>query len=71
MARFSISLSDFYDDRLAALAKLRGVNKATLAGQLLAEAIKLTYREDTPELEAMAKQLEIDVADISKLKDSE
>lgn len=68
MARFSISLSSFYDDRLLALAKLRGINKATLAGQLLTEAIKQAYREDTPELQAMADALEIDITDIPKVK---
>ena len=68
MARFSVSLSDFYDDRLAALAKLRGVNKATLAGHLLTEAIKQTYREDTPELQAMADLLGIDITEIPKIK---
>lgn len=72
MARFSISLSKFYDDRLAALAKLRGINKATLAGQLLTEAIKQTYREDEPELQAMADLLGIAVEEIPlKAKDAD
>lgn len=63
-ARFSISLSDFYDERLAALAKLRGVNKATLAGHLLTEAIKQTYREDQPELEALANLLGVEINEL-------
>ena len=70
MARFSVSLSDFYDQRLATLARLRGINKATLAGQLLTEAIKQAYRKDRPELQALADLLGVQIDEIP-LKDAD
>lgn len=40
MARFTISIPDWYEQALDRLAKLRGINRATLAGQYLIDQIR-------------------------------
>lgn len=59
MARFGVSLPDWYHRKLVLWAKLKGTNRATLAGNILQSRIEANWEGVERELEAIAKHQNI------------
>ncbi|WP_416671563.1 hypothetical protein [Egbenema bharatensis] len=55
MARFSVSLPDWYYRKLLLWAKLKGTNRATLSSNIIQSRIEANWNEIERELEAIAK----------------
>ncbi len=55
MARFTISLPDWYYRKLLLWAKLKGTNRATLTANIVQSRIEANWADIERELEAIAK----------------
>ena len=56
MIRFMISLSEWNHDKLILWAKLRGVNRASMASTLIANILENEWKEIESDIAAIAEQ---------------
>ena len=64
MARFSISLPDWYHRKLKLWAALKGTNRATLAANIVQARIEANWETVEQEIEAIAKYRGITIEEL-------